>query len=137
MMFCMTLAKSSHNDYELPKGQNMRLLAGTPYDRPPTCERCGRPEEACQCPPVVIPRSAAPPDKKTVKLAVEKRKKGKVVTVIRGLLARETDLAALLSKLKNQCGAGGTIDGDTLEIQGNHLERLRTLLGEAGYGVRG
>jgi translation initiation factor 1 len=117
----------------------MRLLAGTPYDRPPTCERCGRQEDQCQCPPVLIPKSAAPSDKKavknTVKLAIEKRKKGKVVTVIRGLSARKNDLAALLSKLKIQCGAGGTLDGDTLELQGNHLDRLRTLLGDAGYSV--
>jgi translation initiation factor 1 len=115
----------------------MRLLAGTPYDRPPTCERCGQPEADCQCPPVVIPKSAERPDKKTLKLAVEKRKKGKVVTVIRGLSARDTDLGALLSSLKNQCGAGGTLDGDSLEMQGNHVDRLRTLLGEAGYTVRG
>jgi translation initiation factor 1 len=119
----------------------MRLLAGTPYDRPPVCERCGQQECACLCPPILLPKSAPPPDKKpekkTVTLAIEKRKKGKVVTVIRGLPARENDLAALLSKLKNQCGAGGTLDGDTLEIQGNHLDRLRTLLDEAGYTVRG
>jgi hypothetical protein len=62
---------------------------------------------------------------------------GKVVTVLRGLSARENDLPALLSRLKNQCGAGGTLDGDDLEIQGNHLERLRTLLSEAGFTVRG
>ncbi len=119
----------------------MRLLAGTAYDRPPLCERCGRTESACHCPPIPLPKVAAPPDKKPVKkiirVAVEKRKKGKVVTVIRGLSARDTDLDALLSKLKNQCGAGGTLDGDTLELQGNHLERLRTLLGDAGYAVRG
>ena len=119
----------------------MRLFAGTPYDRPPTCDRCGRPESACQCPPFLLQKSAPPPDKKpdkkTVKLTVEKRKKGKVVTVIRGLSAREDDLTALLSKLKNQCGAGGTLDGDTLELQGNHLDRLRTLLGDEGYAVRG
>ena len=115
----------------------MRLLAGTPYDRPATCERCGQPEDNCQCPPALLPEGAPPPDKKTVKLVVEKRKKGKVVTVIRGLSARSSDLAALLSKLKNQCGAGGTLVGESLEIQGNHVERLRTLLGEAGYTVRG
>jgi translation initiation factor 1 len=89
------------------------------------------------CPPVVIPKIGKPPDKKNVKLAVEKRKKGKVVTVIRGLSARDDDLAALLSQLKNKCGAGGALDGDTLELQGNHLDRLRTLLGDAGYAVRG
>jgi translation initiation factor 1 len=70
-------------------------------------------------------------------LSIEKRRKGKVVTVICGLSARDDDPAALLSKLKSQCGAGGTFDGDTLELQGNHLERLRTLLGDAGYNVRG
>jgi translation initiation factor 1 len=68
-------------------------------------------------------------------LSVEKRKKGKVVTVIRGLSARENDLPGLLSRLKNQCGAGGTLDEDALEIQGNHLDRLRTLLCESGYEI--
>jgi translation initiation factor 1 len=70
-------------------------------------------------------------------MSVEKRKKGKVVTVIRGLSASADDLPALLTQLKNQCGAGGTLDGETLELQGNHIERLRTLLGTAGYTVRG
>ena len=115
----------------------MRLLAGTPYDRPPVCDRCGQPEAACRCPPVPLPKTAAAPDKKTVKLSVEKRKKGKVVTVIRGLTARGHDLSGLLSRLKNQCGAGGTLDGDALELQGDHRDRLRTLLGEEGYSVRG
>ena len=30
-----------------------RLFAGTPWDRPPTCERCGELEAECKCPPVV------------------------------------------------------------------------------------
>src|SRR5258708_6006427 len=115
----------------------MRLFAGTPYDRPPACDRCGQLESDCTCPPVPIPKTALPPDKKTARLSVEKRRKGKVVTVIRGLSAKADDLPALLTRLKNQCGAGGTLDGETLEIQGNHVERLRTLLGEAGYTVPG
>ena len=115
----------------------MRLLAGTAYDRPPRCDRCGQPDSACKCPPVIIPKTGRPPDKKPLKLAVEKRKKGKVVTIIRGLSARDDDLADLLSRLKSKCGAGGALDGDTLELQGNHLDRLRMLLGDAGYNVRG
>jgi len=114
-----------------------RLFAGTPYDRPPTCDRCGKPEATCNCPPILIPKTARASDKKIARLSVEKRKKGKVVTVIRGLSARANDLPVLLAQLKNQCGAGGTLDGDTLELQGNHVERLRTLLGDAGYTVRG
>ena len=78
-----------------------------------------------------------PPNKQTAKLAVEKRKKGKVVTVVRGLTAEANDFPALLARLKNACGAGGTLDGESLEVQGDHLERLRKLLGEIGYKVRG
>jgi len=115
----------------------MRLLAGTPYDRPPTCDRCGKPESDCNCPPIHLPKVAATSDRKTIRLAIEKRKKGKMVTVIGGLWARQNDLPALLSKLKSRCGAGGSLDGDTIEVQGDHLDRLRTLLAEAGFVVRG
>jgi translation initiation factor 1 len=78
-----------------------------------------------------------PPEKQTARLNVEKRKRGKVVTVVRGLPADGNDLPGLLGRLKAACGAGGTIKEDELEIQGDHLERLRGLLAEIGYRVRG
>ena len=81
-------------------------------------------------------KKLVPPEKQTATLAVEKRRKGKVVTVVRGLAATDNDQPALLSRLKSACGAGGTLDGDVLEIQGEHLERLRTLLAALGYKVR-
>ncbi len=114
----------------------MRLFAGTPWDRPPVCERCGRQEGDCSCGPMVELTALTPPEKQSAKLAVERRKRGKIVTVVRGLSASESDLPALLVRFKNDCGAGGTLDGDALEIQGNHLERLRKLLTEIGYKVR-
>ena len=113
----------------------MRMFEGTPWDRPPTCERCGKPESECACPPEPQPKQLVPPEKQTARLTVEKRKKGKLVTVIRGLSAEATDLPALLVRLKNSCGAGGTLDGDSLEIQGDHLDRLRTLLSGIGYNI--
>lgn len=58
------------------------------------------------------------------------------MTVIRGLSADANDLPGLLTQLKNSCGAGGTISGDELEIQGDHLDRLRTLLTSYGYKVK-
>ena len=111
-----------------------RLFAGTPWDRPPTCDRCGRPESECQCPPPATPN--VPAQKQTARIAVERRAKGKQVTVIRGLAATDNNLPALLTRLKSACGAGGTVDGDTLEIQGEHGDRLRTLLAELGYRVK-
>ncbi|MDX1966044.1 MAG: translation initiation factor [Planctomycetaceae bacterium] len=113
-----------------------RLFAGTPFDRPPTCERCSKPLAECGCPPPPVEKSLTPPGKQTAALRTEKRAKGKLVTVVRGLAAADNDLPALLARLKSACGAGGTIDGDVIEIQGDHLTRLKTLLGEAGYRVR-
>ncbi len=112
----------------------MGLLAGTKFDRPPHCERCEKPEAECQCLPLEPVR--VPPIRQTASLAVEKRKHGRVMTVIRGLSAADSDLPALLTRLKNACGAGGTITEDVLEVQGAHLDRVRSELQKIGYRVR-
>ena len=114
----------------------MQLLEGTPFDRPPHCPRCDRLEAECQCPPEAVKLDRLPPNRQTAKLSLEKRKKGKVVTVIGGLSAADNDLASLLTQLKNSCGAGGTIEGDELEIQGDQRDKLLKKLGEMGYRVR-
>jgi len=113
-----------------------RLFAGTPFDRPPTCERCGQLESACACQPVVAEKTLIPPEKQTATLRVEKRAKGKLVTVVRGLPAAGNDLPALLTRLKSHCGAGGTLVEEALEIQGDHLTRIKTLLSSLGYRVK-
>lgn len=113
----------------------MRLLAGTPFDRPPRCEVCDELEEECTCPAPEPKR--VPAALQTARLSMEKRKRGKVVTLIRGLAADETDLPSLLTRLKTTCGAGGTITDCDLEIQGRHLERIRAELEAIGYKVRG
>ena len=113
----------------------MRLFEGTPFDRPPRCEVCDELEEECTCPPPEALK--IPPEKQTAKLSVEKRKKGKVVTVVRGLPGEGNDLPALLVELKTACGAGGTLKEDTLEIQGKHLDRVREHLEKIGYRTKG
>ncbi|MEX0817977.1 MAG: translation initiation factor, partial [Pirellulaceae bacterium] len=110
-----------------------RLFAGTEFYQPAKCERCGMLEADCQCPPAPMPR--IPPEKQTAKLSVEKRKKGKVVTVVRGLPAEGNDLPGLLSALKTACGAGGALKADALEIQGKHVERIREQLKALGFRV--
>lgn len=113
-----------------------RLFSGTTWDRPPTCERCGALLAECACPPAAVEKVLTSPQKQTATLAVERRAKGKQVTVVRGLGADKNDLPALLTRLKSTCGAGGTIDGETLEIQGEHRDRIRALLGQIGYRVK-
>ena len=109
----------------------MRLFEGTKFDIPPRCDRCGALESDCRCPP---PRIA--PQSQTVRLAIEKRKKGKVVTVLRGLTAEGNDLPDLLSQLKSACGAGGTLKDDVIVLQGDHVKRAGEILKAMGYRVR-
>ena len=116
----------------------MRLFEGTQFDRPPHCERCDKPETECVCPPLPTdPVRHVSPEKQTARLSVEKRKRGKMVTVIRGLAAADNDLKDLLSRLKTACGAGGSIDDDVLVIQGSQLDRIRTELASMGYRIKG
>lgn len=116
----------------------MRLFEGTQFDRPPHCERCDELETDCKCPPLVPePEPRTPPEKQTAKLSKEKRKRGKVVTIIAALLDEGDALQRLLTKLKTSCGAGGTLKEGSIEIQGDHLERVRTELTSLGYRVKG
>lgn len=112
----------------------MRLFAGTQFDIPPKCERCGKLLEGeCQCTPLP---DYKPPNQQTAKLRVEKRPKGKVVTVVTGLPSAANDLPDLLKQIKHACGAGGVVKDDTLEIQGDHLDRVRQQLQKIGYKVK-
>lgn len=113
----------------------MRLFEGTPFDRPPRCEKCGELEAECLCPSPEPER--IPPEKQTARLSIEKRKKGKVVTVVQGLPSEGNDLPALLTDLKAACGAGGTLKDDAIEIQGKHLDRIRGHLEKLGYRTKG
>ncbi len=114
----------------------MRLFAGTEWEQPPKCERCGELEVDCDCSPIQAAKPQATPASQTVRVQVEKRKRGKVMTVVRGLAAGENDLPGLLTQMKNLCGAGGTVKDDQIEIQGDHLERIRQALAEIGYRVK-
>jgi translation initiation factor 1 len=92
-------------------------------------------EADCVCPPPVV--KITPPEKQTAKLAVEKRGKGKVVTVIRNLRDEEDHLPQLLKKIKSACGAGGTLKEGAIEIQGRQLDRVRDELAALGYRTQG
>lgn len=113
-----------------------RLFAGTPWDHPPTCDRCGQPEAECQCPPTVEEPRRIPPEKQTARLKLEKRPKGKIVTVIAALDPEGNDLPSLTGRLKNACGTGGTLKDGCIELQGDHLKAAETALQKIGYKTR-
>lgn len=113
-----------------------RLFAGTPWDRPPTCDRCGKLESECACPPPVVEPVRLDPAKQTARIRVEKRPKGKVVTVVANLDPEGNDLPALAAALKSRCGTGGTVKDGKIELQGDHAEVADAALAALGYKTR-
>jgi translation initiation factor 1 len=68
--------------------------------------------------------------------ASRKGRKGKTVTVISGFQTTPETLTKLLKQLKTQCGSGGAVKDNTLEIQGDHTQKLVPLLIQMGYKAK-
>jgi translation initiation factor 1 len=103
------------------------LFAGTPLERPVTCEVCGEPLDACRCPRDASGRVLRPGDQ-TARVTLERRRNGKVVTRVTGLDEHANDLPALLRELKGRCGAGGTTRDGAVEVQGDHRAEVAAAL---------
>lgn len=99
------------------------------------CPKCGWPVDDCRCSKA---GEEAVPAKIACVLRLEKKGRGgKTVTVVANLPRNASFLASLAAELKRACGTGGTAAEATVEIQGDHRERLRPLLAAKGWVVRG
>jgi len=65
-----------------------------------------------------------------------KGRKGKGVSIIKGLGLNEKELKALAQKLKKQCGCGGTVKEFNIEVQTDNRAQLKTLLEKLNYKVK-
>ena len=61
---------------------------------------------------------------------------GKGVSVITGLPLAGEELEALATRLKKLCGAGGAVKEGTIEIQGDHRDRLVAELLKLGFEAK-
>ena len=78
-----------------------------------------------------------PPNQQDLRVqASRKGRKGKTVTVISGFQLKPESLTALAKQLKAQCGSGGTAKDNTIEIQGDHAQKLVGILVEKGYRAK-
>jgi translation initiation factor 1 len=66
----------------------------------------------------------------TVRVTREKKGRGgKTVTVVYGLSMPSDRMEGLAAELKKRCGAGGTVKGGTVEVQGDNVEAVIEVLG--------
>jgi len=78
-------------------------------------------------------KPAAPaPGGKGIRLRLDRRASDRVVTVVTGLPGSAAEVAELARALRAACGAGGTVKGGALELQGDHRDRVEAALAERG-----
>jgi len=78
-----------------------------------------------------------PPAQQNLRVqASRKGRKGKTVTVISGFQSTPETLTALVKQLKSQCGSGGTVKDNEIEIQGDHKQKIIEILTQQGYKAK-
>ncbi len=97
------------------------------------CPGCRRPLRECAC----AAQQAAPRGDGIVRVSRETSgRRGKGVTVVRGVPLAAAELVELGKRLKTACGSGGTVKDGTIEVQGEHVERVIALLAAEGWKVK-
>ena len=114
--------------------QPERLVYSSESGRVTTCPTCGLPLKKCRC-----SQSAQPVRKSDGIVRVmrdRKQRGGKTVTVIDGVMGSEAELSTLVHQLKKLCGSGGSVKNGTIEVQGDHCDKVMTKLTALGYKVK-
>ncbi|MBS3107751.1 stress response translation initiation inhibitor YciH [Candidatus Woesearchaeota archaeon] len=92
------------------------------------CPKCGLPKDLCVCETIAR-------EEQRIKVEEEKRKFGKIITIVSGLNTSEIDVKELIKKLKSKLACGGTAKNGTLELQGKHKVKVLHELRNLGFNV--
>tara|TARA_Y100001970_G_scaffold252719_1_gene326771 strand:- start:27 stop:350 length:324 start_codon:yes stop_codon:yes gene_type:complete len=76
------------------------------------------------------------PSQQKVRLHLDRKGGGKVVTVIKGLVHENEVLVDLTKELKKRCGVGGSFKENKILIQGNKRGIIKEILIKKGYDVK-
>jgi translation initiation factor 1 len=109
------------------------LFAGTPLERPVTCDRCGRDVAVCDCPPEA--KASASPSTFDLRVRRERRN-GKWCAVVAGLEQDVATQKSLLKELRSALGAGGGVSEGELVLQGDCRDKVLQKLTALGYRAK-
>ncbi|MBW2966037.1 stress response translation initiation inhibitor YciH [Candidatus Woesearchaeota archaeon] len=90
------------------------------------CPHCGLPKELCVCETIAK-------EQQKIIVGIEKKKFGKLNTIIKGLDEKEINLKDLAKKLKSKFACGGTVKDGKIELQGNHKQKMKETLVQLGF----
>lgn len=94
----------------------------------------------------LLPESEKPAEQPTAKtgydgkpqkitVLLDKKRKGKTVTVASGFQSNPSELEGIAQMLKKTCGAGGKVLDNTIEIQGDHVAKIKDKIRTLGFAV--
>jgi translation initiation factor 1 len=92
------------------------------------CSTCGLPEELCMCEEIAR-------EQQRIKIYSDKRRYGKVMTIVEGIDEGDINMDELARKLKTKCAAGGTVKDGRIELQGEHKKKVQEALEKMGFTV--
>ena len=77
------------------------------------------------------------PAKQTIRVTLDKKRRaGKTVTVASGFQHTPETLATVAQALKKKCGSGGTAKDGEIELQGDHVAKVKGELEKLGYRIK-
>ena len=68
-----------------------------------------------------------------IRLHLDRKKGGKIATVIKGFSQTDESLKNLAKRIKRQCATGGSIKNNEIIIQGNKRDLIKKILEEEGF----
>ena len=68
-----------------------------------------------------------------IRLYLDRKKGGKIATVIKGFIQTDNELKNLAKRIKRQCATGGSIKNNEIIIQGNKRDIVKTILEKEGF----
>lgn len=92
------------------------------------CPVCGLPEELCVCEEIAR-------EQQNIKIYTDRRRYGKMVTVVDGIDSADINIDDLARTLKTKCAAGGTVKDGKIELQGDHKRKVKAVLEGMGFSV--
>ena len=92
------------------------------------CPKCGLPKEACMC--ETLAKSS-----QKIRVYEDKKRYGKVVTVVEGIDEKDIDLKKVARELKSELACGGTTKDSRIELQGSHMKKVREKLIDMGFSA--
>lgn len=89
------------------------------------CPKCGLPIDLCICKEIGK-------EQQEIKVTSEKRKFGKVITIVSGF-DKNIDIKEIAKQLKKKLACGGTVKNGVIELQGDHTKKIKEALVELGF----